>query len=93
LCGWSETAAWSFHPPKGGIDGQPPPPSYPLVANENRIQGTVIVELTVDRTGMPVAAVGLKGPDRSRKLESNMPCNGGSSRRSWTASRRRPASG
>lgn len=41
---------------------QPPAPPYPIHAKEHRIQGTVILDLTVDPTGRPVQADALEGP-------------------------------
>ncbi len=41
---------------------QPPPPPYPPEAKARRIQGTVVVELTVDPRGTPVRAEGIQGP-------------------------------
>lgn len=42
---------------------QPPPPAYPAEAKEQRIQGTVVVELRVDETGVPIAVKALEGPE------------------------------
>lgn len=45
---------------------QPPPPAYPAEAKEQRIQGTVVVELRVDETGVPIAVKALEGPEALR---------------------------
>ncbi len=42
---------------------QPPPPKYPAAAREARIQGTVVVELTVDESGIPEQVKALEGPE------------------------------
>lgn len=44
------------------IELQPTPPRYPVEAKARRIQGTVVVEVTVDRSGIPVASRALEGP-------------------------------
>jgi TonB family protein len=44
------------------IKHQPPAPHYPLIAKVNRIQGTVVIELTIDPTGQPLRALALEGP-------------------------------
>ena len=41
---------------------QPPAPPYPPKAKAAGIQGTVIVELTVDTQGIPYSAKGIAGP-------------------------------
>jgi len=41
---------------------QPPPPSYPPLAQIAKIQGTVVLELTIDETGKPEKVVALEGP-------------------------------
>lgn len=45
---------------------QPPPPPYPAEAKEQRIQGTVVVELRVDEAGVPIEAKALEGPEALR---------------------------
>lgn len=44
------------------IRSRPPVPSYPPVAKMERIQGTVVVEVTVDPTGTPISAEAREGP-------------------------------
>lgn len=39
-----------------------PAPSYPIKARESRVQGTVVVKITVDETGRVVAAAPVCGP-------------------------------
>jgi TonB family protein len=41
---------------------QPPAPPYPVNAKMNRIQGTVVIALTIDPTGRPARAEALEGP-------------------------------
>lgn len=48
------------------IDLQPQAPLYPAEAKGRRIQGTVKIELTVDRSGIPVAARAVEGPPELR---------------------------
>jgi len=45
---------------------QPPAPAYPAEAKAQRIQGTVVVELTVDEQGVPVGVKALSGPEELR---------------------------
>lgn len=45
---------------------QPPPPPYPAEAREQRIQGTVVVDLVVDETGVPIAVKAIEGPEALR---------------------------
>ncbi len=42
---------------------QPPAPAYPAEAKLQKIQGTVVVELTVDEAGAPVEVKALEGPE------------------------------
>jgi len=44
------------------IKFQPVPPPYPSMAKSQRIQGTAVVEITVDPTGRPIKAEGVAGP-------------------------------
>jgi TonB family protein len=44
------------------VKHQPPAPGYPVAAKMRRIQGTVVVALTIDPTGRPVLADALSGP-------------------------------
>lgn len=44
------------------VTHQPPAPAYPAEAKALRIQGTVVVQLTVDEQGVPVTAEALEGP-------------------------------
>jgi bla regulator protein BlaR1 len=50
---------------------QPPPPAYPAQAKEQKIQGTVVVELIVDKTGMPIKVEALEGPAELRETAEN----------------------
>ena len=42
---------------------QPPPLPYPTEARERNIQGTVVIGLVVDATGVPLVAEALSGPN------------------------------
>jgi TonB family protein len=44
------------------VRSQPPAPDYPDEAKEERVQGTVTVELLVDPTGVPRWATAIDGP-------------------------------
>ncbi|WP_243288707.1 energy transducer TonB [Geothrix terrae] len=46
---------------------QPPAPPYPLEAKVAGIQGTVVVQLTVDTKGIPYSAIALEGPIELRQ--------------------------
>ena len=48
------------------VKHQPPPPPYPALAKIARIQGTVVVEITVGADGIPVSARALEGPPQLR---------------------------
>jgi len=45
---------------------QPPAPAYPAEAKAQRIQGTVVIEITVDEQGVPVGVRALSGPEELR---------------------------
>jgi protein TonB len=45
---------------------RPPEPPYPPLARMARIQGTVVVELTVGLDGVPLGAMALEGPFQLR---------------------------
>ncbi len=45
---------------------QPPAPPYPPLAKLAKIQGTVVVEITVGVDGVPVKATALDGPPQLR---------------------------
>ena len=47
---------------------QPPAPPYPPLAKIARIQGTVVVEITVGPDGIPIAAHAVEGPAQLRKV-------------------------
>ena len=47
---------------------QPPPPAYPPLAKIARIQGTVVVEITVGTDGIPTSAHALEGPPQLRPV-------------------------
>lgn len=47
---------------------QPPPPPYPALAKLARIQGTVVVEVTIDARGIPSAAHAIEGPAPLRQV-------------------------
>ena len=49
------------------IKFQPPAPPYPALAKIARIQGTVVVEITVGPDGIPIAAHSVEGPAQLRK--------------------------
>ena len=44
------------------VKHQPPAPPYPVAAKANRIQGTVIIDLTIGPDGLPIRAEALEGP-------------------------------
>jgi TonB family protein len=44
------------------VKRQPPAPHYPPYARSLRIQGTVVVEITIDPTGTPIHAEAVAGP-------------------------------
>jgi protein TonB len=44
------------------IKYRPPIPEYPGLARASRIQGTVVVEILVDSSGVPISARALSGP-------------------------------
>jgi len=44
------------------IRHRPPMFPYPVQAREARIQGTVVVEITIDPKGLPIRAIALEGP-------------------------------
>ena len=48
------------------VKHQPPPPPYPTLAKLARIQGTVVVELTIDEQGLPIMAHAIDGPPQLR---------------------------
>ena len=45
----------------------PPPPPYPPLAKIAKIQGAVIVEMTVDPAGIPISAMAVDGPLQLRE--------------------------
>ena len=45
---------------------QPNPPAYPAEAKSRRIQGTVVVSVTVNKKGIPVKVEALSGPEELR---------------------------
>jgi protein TonB len=47
---------------------QPPPPQYPPLAKIAKIQGTVVVELTVGTDGIPMTAHAIEGPPQLRAV-------------------------
>jgi protein TonB len=53
------------------IKFQPPPPPYPPLAKIARIQGTVVVEITVGPDGIPIAAHAVEGPAQLRQVAEN----------------------
>jgi protein TonB len=50
------------------IKFQPPSPPYPPLAKIARIQGTVVVEITVGPDGIPTSAHAVEGPAQLRKV-------------------------
>jgi protein TonB len=46
---------------------QPPAPAYPPLAKIARIQGTVVVEITVGPDGIPISAHAVEGPAQLRQ--------------------------
>ncbi|NTV74772.1 MAG: energy transducer TonB [Holophaga sp.] len=53
------------------IKFQPPAPPYPALAKIARIQGTVVVEITVGPDGIPIAAHAVEGPAQLRQTAEN----------------------
>jgi len=53
------------------IKFQPPAPPYPALAKIARIQGTVIVEITIGPDGVPTQATALEGPVQLRATAQN----------------------
>jgi len=39
-----------------------PAPTYPMLARENRVRGTVVVQVTIDEAGKVISAKAVKGP-------------------------------
>lgn len=60
--GTAKGAAVDFDFSQIRVRRQPPAPPYPVDAKSRRIQGTVVIELTVDPTGRPARAEALQGP-------------------------------
>lgn len=58
----TESGPQDFDFSKIKVTHRPPPPAYPADAKRQMIQGTVVVELTVDEEGVPVSAQALEGP-------------------------------
>ena len=50
---------------------QPPAPRYPVLALQRRIQGVVIIQVTVDPTGVPISAIAVDGPDVLKRTSEN----------------------
>nr|WP_320131901.1 TonB family protein [uncultured Holophaga sp.] len=48
------------------IKYQPPAPPYPAIAKLARIQGTVVVQITIDTEGVPTEAQAMSGPPQLR---------------------------
>jgi TonB family protein len=55
-------AAVDATPPPAKVKVQPPPPPYPALALDRKVEGTVVVLLTLDPDGRPVRAVAASGP-------------------------------
>lgn len=53
------------------IKYQPPAPAYPPMAKMARIQGTVVVEITIGPDGLPASAVAKEGPAQLRQHAEN----------------------
>jgi len=47
---------------------QPAPPPYPEIAREKRIQGVVVVEITLDKDGKPKHVKAVSGPDELKAV-------------------------
>ncbi len=60
--GTAKGAAVDFDFSQIKIRRQPPAPRYPEDAKARRVQGTVVLELTIDPTGRPARAEALEGP-------------------------------
>lgn len=48
------------------IKYQPPAPPYPAIAKIARVQGTVVVQITIDPHGVPTKATAIEGPPQLR---------------------------
>ena len=44
------------------VQFQPPSLTYPKQAKEEKVQGTVVVDVMIDRTGKPISAKAIDGP-------------------------------
>jgi len=53
------------------IKHQPPSPPYPPIAKIARIQGTVVVQITIDTNGVPMKATAIEGPVQLRPTAEN----------------------
>jgi protein TonB len=53
------------------IKYQPPPPPYPPLAKIAKIQGTVVVEITIGPDGVPTQANAKEGPPQLRPAAEN----------------------
>ncbi|WP_026939452.1 energy transducer TonB [Holophaga foetida] len=53
------------------IKYQPPAPPYPPIAKIARIQGTVVVQITIDTNGSPIKATAIEGPPQLRPTAEN----------------------
>ncbi|MFZ1613389.1 MAG: M56 family metallopeptidase [Holophaga sp.] len=50
---------------------QPKPPAYPVDAKAKRIQGTVVISITIDEQGMPQSVEALEGPEELRSTATD----------------------
>jgi protein TonB len=66
VAGSSSTRVVDFDFSQIKIKYQPPAPPYPPLAKIAKIQGTVVVEITVGLDGVPIKAVALEGPPQLR---------------------------
>jgi len=66
VVGSSTTRVVDFDFSQIKIKVQPPAPPYPPLAKIAKIQGTVVVEITIGIDGVPIKAVALEGPPQLR---------------------------
>jgi len=64
----SKSEAVSVPFSKVKITHQPTPPDYPQEAKEKRIQGVVVVDITIGTDGLPITAKAISGPEELRSV-------------------------
>jgi len=71
VAGSSTTRVVDFDFSQIKIKYQPPAPPYPPLAKIAKIQGTVVVEITIGLDGVPIKAQALDGPPQLRPAAEN----------------------